>query len=375
MIRVSKSCLSILEKRYLNKVIQKQYLGMGPEVKKFESELEKFFERKVICVNSGSAALHLALQACGIKNGDEVLVPAITYVATYQAVAATGAKPILCDVNLNDLCISEKSIIRNISKKTKAIIPVHFSGHPCNLDKIFSIGKKYNLNIIEDSAHAFGSYYKNKLLGSFGDISCFSFDGIKNITSGEGGCIVLRNKKLIKKISDARLLGVCGDSKKRYTNKRSWKFDVKDQGWRYHMSDLNAAIGRAQLKRFIKLSSSRKKLCLEYDNFFSKENKYIKLFKRNFKKEVPHIYCIVIKNLKKRDKLRKDLLKQNIQSGIHYIPGYKLSLFKDDKRKFPNCEKISNKIITLPLHPDLKKNQINLIGKKLINLLKKTNYF
>ena len=187
---------------------------MGPEVKKFESELEKFFERKVICVNSGTAALHLALQACGIKNGDEVLVPAITYVATYQAVAATGAKPILCDVNLNDLCISEKSIIRNISKKTKAIIPVHFSGHPCNLDKIFSIGKKYNLNIIEDSAHAFGSYYKNKLLGSFGDISCFSFDGIKNITSGEGGCIVLRNKKLIKKISDARLLGVCGDSKK-----------------------------------------------------------------------------------------------------------------------------------------------------------------
>lgn len=375
MIRVSKSCLSNIEKNYLKKVINKQYLGMGPEVKKFEQSLEKFFKRKVVCVNSGTAALHLALQACNIKQGDEVLVPAITYVATYQAISATGAKPVLCDINEENLCISEKSILKNITKKTKAIIPVHFAGHPCELNNIFKIAKQNKLKVIEDSAHAFGSYYKKKLLGSFGQISCFSFDGIKNITSGEGGCIVLNDIKTYKKICDARLLGVSGDSQKRYTSQRSWKFNVVNQGWRYHMSDVNAAIGRGQLRRFKKLAQKRKALSIVYDHFFSKHLRKIKVFKRDFNSEVPHIYCLLIKGLKKRDKLRIDLLKEKIQTGIHYIPGYKLDYYKDKKKNFPVCEKVHNQLLTLPLHPDLKVNQISFIGKKLISLLKNKKYF
>ena len=325
MIRVSKSCLSNIEKRYLKKVIDKQYLGMGPEVMKFEQSLEKFFNRKVICVNSGTAALHLALQANNVKPGDEVLVPAITYVATYQAISATGAKPVLCDIRDDNLCISEKSILKNITKKTKVIIPVHFAGHPCELKNIYKIAKQNNLKVIEDSAHAFGSYYKKKLLGSFGQISCFSFDGIKNITSGEGGCVVLNDHRTYKKICDARLLGVSGDSKKRYTNQRSWKFNVIDQGWRYHMSDVNAAIGRGQLKRFKKLAQKRKSLSLAYDNFFSEHQKKIKVFKRDFKSEVPHIYCVLIKGLKKRDSLeliyskKKSKLESTIYQVINLI--------------------------------------------------------
>ena len=191
---------------------------------------------------------------------------------------------------------------------------------------------KSKLRVIEDSAHAFGSFYHKKKIGSFGDISCFSFDGIKNITSGEGGCIVTNDKKILKKISDARVLGVEGESKKKYLKSRSWDFDVKEQGWRYHLSDLNAAIGRAQLKRFKKFSNIRQNLAIQYDKIIKKNNykkKEIEIFKRNYTKEVPHIYYVLIKKLKFRDKLRHDLLVMNkIQTGIHYFPGYKLSYFK-----------------------------------------------
>ena len=148
MIKVSKSCLSNNELNNVKKVIKKEYLGMGPEVKKFEDELKIFFNgRNVVCVNSGTAALHLALQACSISHGHEVLVPAITYVATFQAISATGAKPILCDINLNDLNISLDSAKKRITKKTKAIMPVHFSGHPCDLDKIYKLSIILNLKI------------------------------------------------------------------------------------------------------------------------------------------------------------------------------------------------------------------------------------
>ena len=250
IIRLSKSCLSIKEKKSVKKILDEEFLGMGPEVQKFEKELEKFFGRKVVCFNSGTAALQIALQASGIKNNDEVIVPSLTYVATYQAISATGAKPIICDINQHNLQISLDDIKRKISKKTKAIIPVHFSGSVGDLNNIYSFAKKNNLKIIEDAAHAFGTIYKNKKIGSFGQIACFSFDGIKNITSGEGGCLVTNDNKIIKYSKDARLLGVSNESSKRYLGHRSWINDVKIQGWRYHMSDMNAGIGRAQLERF-----------------------------------------------------------------------------------------------------------------------------
>ena len=375
MIRLSKSCLSNKEIRNVKRVLKKEFLGMGAEVKKFEDELEVFFKRKVLCLNSGTAAIHLALQACSVKRGDEVLVPAITYLATFQAITATGAKPVMCDVNLEDLNISLESIKKNFTKKTKAIIPVHFMGHPCDLDKIHKFAKAKKIRVIEDSAHAFGTFYKKKKIGSFGDINCFSFDGIKNITSGEGGCVVTKDKKILTKVSNSRLLGVIGESKKRYNGDRNWRYEVKEQGWRYHMSDINAAIGRAQLSRFNQLSKKRKILSKRYDKILSKNNKIFKIIKRDFSKEVPHIYCVIVKNLKKRGLLVKDLAKQNIQLGTHYYPGYKVKYYKKSKKLFPNVEKIYDKIITLPLHPDLNVKDLDLIVKKITNSLNKRVYF
>ena len=206
IIKLSKSSISTEEIISVSNVLKSEYLGMGKKVQEFEKKLKIFFGREVVCVSSGTAALHLSLQALEIKKGDEVLVPSITYIASFQAISATGAKAIACDVESETMLIDINDAKKKISKKTKAIMPVHFAGNPANLKDIYKFAKKNNLFVIEDAAHAFGSYYKKKLIGSLGDIVCFSFDGIKTITSGEGGCIVTSNKKLINNIKNSRLL-------------------------------------------------------------------------------------------------------------------------------------------------------------------------
>lgn len=371
MYRLSKSIISNIELKNVKSVLKREYLGLGPEVAKFESKLKKYFGRDVVCVNSGTAALHLALQACEIGKGDDVLVPCVTYVATYQAITATGAKPVLCDVNPKNMTICLKDLKKKFTKKCKVVIPVHFSGHPCDLSKIYEFAGSKNLKVIEDSAHAFGSIYKGKKIGSQGYINCFSFDGIKNITTGEGGCVVTNDKTIINKIKNSRSLGVINESELRYKNKKKWKINVKSQGWRYHMSDINAAIGNAQLKRFKFLAKKRQSIAKLYDKIFLKKNHLLKIFNRDYNKEVPHIYCVVLNNSTDRDKLREKLLKNNIQTGIHYIPGYLLDYYKKNKRLFPNCEKVHKKVLTLPLHPDISPKNINFITKKILNYLEK----
>ena len=372
MIKLSKSSITKFEIEQVKKVLKNQFLGMGPEVKRFEDLLKKFFKRDVCCFNSGTAALQIALQSCGIGRGDEVLVPCITYVATYQAISATGAKPILCDIDFKSLDISIGDAERKFTKKTKAIIPVHFSGHPCNLEKIYKFSKVKKIKVIEDSAHAFGSVYKNKKIGSQGFINCFSFDGIKNITAGEGGCLVTNEKKILEKAKIYRSLGVINESELRYKKKRNWDYNVKSQGWRYHMSDINAAIGISQLKRFKKLARKRQVIAKKYDVYFKKYKELVSIFNRNYKKEVPHIYCLKINKNINRNYLRRELLKNKIETGVHYKPGYYLDYYKSDKKYFPNCEKIQKKIITLPLHPGITNNHIKKITKTLVSLLNKS---
>ena len=364
LLRLSKSVISIRERKAVEKVLKKGFLGMGPEVNQFEKDLKGFFKREVVCFNSGTAALQIALQASGIGANDEVLVPSITYVASYQAISATGAKPISCDIDLKNMQVSLIDLKKRVTKKTKAIMPVHFAGSASQIKEIYKFAKKNNLRVIEDAAHAFGTKINGRKIGSFGDITCFSFDGIKNITSGEGGCLVTSDKKVLALARDLRLLGIENESDKRYAGHRSWISDVKQQGWRYHMSDINASIGRVQLKRFGDLSKLRKKICKLYDTKFKNHN-FIKLFKRNYKEEVPHIYVVRILKLKKREYLRKLLLKKGIQTGIHYYPNYKYSKYKDSKKLFPNTEKIYKELLTLPLHPEINEKDVSYIYKTL----------
>lgn len=371
LIRLSKSCIGNSEKVMVLNVLDSEFLGMGEVVGIFEDLLSTYFGRQAICVSSGTAALHLALEAAGIGQGDEVLVQSLTYLATYQAISATGAIPVSCEVDPNTLTINIEDAQKKLTKKTKAVIPVHYAGGVGNLYQIYEFGKINNLRIIEDAAHAFGTVYKGLKVGSQGDIVCFSFDGIKNITSGEGGCIVTSDKDILRAASDARLLGVKRDSERRYQNQRSWEFDVDGQGWRYHMSNIMAAIGIEQFKRFSTLSNKRQMLARNYDELLQDEPE-ISLHKSNYSEVVPHIYPIQIQNLLKRDKLREDLLNLGIQTGIHYYPNHLLSYYySKNSMSLPVTEMIYKKLLSLPLHPDLTIMEVEKVCKSLIKLIQK----
>lgn len=359
IIKLSKSSISKGEIISVNKVLKKGFFGMGDEVFKFEKRLSKYFGRDAVCVTNGFAALQLALQACGVKSGDEVIVPSLTYIATYQAVSAIGAIPVSCDVDIEDLMIDINFAKKLMSKKTKAIIPVFFGGHASRIQEIYKFAKLNNLRVIEDAAHAFGSYYKNNKIGAFGDITCFSFDGIKNITSGEGGCVVTKDTKIIKKIKILRTLGV---ENLIINKKRNWRFDSKVQGWRYHMSDIMAAIGLVQLSRLPELRKKRQSLAKNYDILF-KNSLFVEIFTRNYNLINPHIYIIKIKDKKEISNLRIFLSKNKIETGLHYQPNHLLSKYKT-RYSLPITDLVSESIITIPLHPNItKKDQIYICNK------------
>lgn len=361
-IKLSKSCIGDAEVKSVLNVLDKSYFGMGQEVKKFETELSSFIGRTSLCVVNGTAALHLALQAAGIGKGDEVLVQSVTYVASFQAIKATGAIPIACDVEPSTLTISLKDAKQKITKKTKAIMPVHYAGCVGNIENIYQFANENNLRVIEDAAHAFGTEYNGKKVGSEGDICCFSFDGIKNITSGEGGCIVSSDPDVLSKIKDSRLLGVENDTENRFEGNRTWDPDVKLQGWRYHMSDLMAAIGREQLKNFNFHKSKRQSLAKLYTTKIKERVKSLSLLEHDYNKIVPHIFVVILPKNTDRAKLQKSLDKLGIPTGIHYKPNHLLTYFKNDNNvNFKNTDLIYPRLLTLPLHPHLEETEINFI--------------
>jgi len=350
-------------------VLDNEFLGMGPKVGEFEKQLSDFFERPTVCVVNGTAALHLALQVCGVGEGDEVLVPSLTYVASFQAISATGATPIACDVDPIECLLDINDANEKFTAKTKAIMPVHFTGGVGDLNQIYELANSKGIRVVEDAAHAFGTTYQGKRIGAFGDISCFSFDGIKNITSGEGGCIVSDDVNVIEKIKDARLLGVEKDSNKRLTGQRSWDFDVSEQGWRYHMSEIMAAIGLKQLERFGDFAAKRQNLCIRYTELL-KDNKRIKTLPRDYETVVPHIFVVRITDLTEREKLRSILTQKGVQTGIHYQPNHILSFYREKtSRKLKNTEKLYPEILTLPLHPDMSTKDVEFVVNALEEVL------
>ena len=356
LIRLSKSCLSEAEKNAVMGVLDREFLGMGTEVRQFEEMLTDFFGRPAVCVSTGTAALHLALQAADIGAGDEVLVQTLTYIASFQAISATGATPVPCDVDTDTLCLDWRDAEKRLTSKTKAIMPVHYAGGVGELDEIYAFAKKNSLRVIEDASHAFGTTYKGKKVGGFGDISCFSFDGIKNITSGEGGCVVTDDEKVLQNVRDARLLGVEKDTEKRFSGERSWDFDVTAQGWRYHMSNIMAAIGIEQLKRFSNNAIKRQKIALLYDSYFKDID--VEIIHHNYKNVVPHIYVLQLPDGVDRFLIRDKLRIDGIETGVHFKNNHHLSLYNSAAHRIDKAEKIFETLLSIPLHPDITEQNV-----------------
>ncbi|EKO3369867.1 DegT/DnrJ/EryC1/StrS family aminotransferase [Vibrio fluvialis] len=360
-IRLSKASISNREIQEVSRVMSNEYLGMGQETKVFEQDLAEYLgvpKDNVVAVNTGTSALHISLSALGILPGDEVLVPTTTYVATFQAISALGAIPIACDISPDTVFVDIHDLERKISPRTKAIMPVHYGSSCKGIEEIYAIARKYNLRVVEDAAQSFGSLYKGKKVGTFGDIICFSFDGIKNITCGEGGLVVSSDSMFTEKVRNARLLGVIKDTDMRYSNKRSWDFDVEDQGYRYHLSNINAAIGRVQLTRIQEFRIKRQSLVKIYlDNLRNVSPLYF-----DYDEIMPHIFVVRTKN---RDGLRDYLLSNGVEVGTHYKPNHLLSKYKCGSH-LPIAEKLERELISLPLHCDLSEQDVLYICR-LVN--------
>jgi dTDP-4-amino-4,6-dideoxygalactose transaminase len=371
-LRLSKSVISQSEADAVTRVLLEDgYLGMGAEVGKFESEIANYLgvpACQVICVNTGTSALHLAVEAL-VQPGEEVLVPSLTFLSSYQAISAARAMPVSCEVYDDSLTIDLEDAEKRITPKTKAIMPVHYASNPANIEKLYAFAKKHNLRVIEDAAHAFGCEYKGKKIGSFGDVICFSFDGIKNITSCEGGAIITRDENVLNIVKDGRLLSIEKDSDKRYAGQRSWDFDVKRQGYRYHMSNLFAAVGRVQLGRLDnEFGPKRRALLKKYRELLSDNSQIVIQVLDPDAYIIPHIFSLRVLN-DKRIGLKEALEAVNVPTGVHYKPNHLLTFYGGGKLKLPVTEKVYNEILTLPLHPELELSDVEEICLLITNFL------
>ena len=360
LIRLSRSVVGEAEKAAVASVIDDGYLGMGPKVGEFEEAVRSYLgggegSCKVVCVNSGTAALHLALLAAGVGPGDEVLVQSLTYVASLQAIAATGARPVLCEVDPETCALDVVDAEAKVTERTKAVMPVHYAGRVGDIEGVYALAKTRGLRVVEDSAHAFGTSYKGNKVGAAADVACFSFDGIKNITSGEGGAVVTTDDEVARIVKDARLLGVHKETEKRYENSRSWEFDVTGQGYRYHMSNLFAALGLVQLGRLEgEFAPRRRELARRYDAAFGGLDG-LAIFDGGYDEVVPHIYPVRVAG-GRRDALRAGLLADGIECAVHYMPGHRLTYFGGGSAggdEFPVTETLYGELLSIPLHPAL----------------------
>lgn len=366
--RVSKSFVGQKEIEAVSGVLERGFLGMGAETQAFETELAQYLGGgvEVVCTSTGTAAIQLALQACGIGPGDEVLVPSLTYVATFQAIAACGGTPVACDVSAETGLLDLGDAERKLTGSTRVLLPVHYASAVGDIASMYTFAGRHGLRVIEDAAHAFGCQHEGRIIGSFGDVVCFSFDGIKNITAGEGGAVVTHDRLVAQSVRDARLLGVERDTEKRYAGQRSWDFDVKIQGWRYHMSDIMAAIGRAQLRRF---DSEMKpaRICLAKAYRDALDGMIGIVLFSNEPGMVPHIFPIRILG-GRRDAVRAALAEHGIETGIHYKPNHLLSMFRAQGVRLPVVEQIYPELLTLPLHPWVSEKDVG----QVVNIIKET---
>ncbi len=370
LIRLSKSSTGEREINAAAEAVRRAALGMGPEVNAFEKELSEFIggEREVVCVTTGTAALQLAVQACGIGPGDEVLVPTLTFVASFQAISATGAKPVACEVREEDGYLDVEDAARRVTSRTKAIMPVHYASNLGAIDEVYGLARKHQLRVIEDAAHAFGSTRDGKYAGATGDVVCFSFDGIKNITSGEGGAIVTGDAVVVERAKNARLLGVLKDTEQRYAGKRSWEFDVTEQGWRYHMSNVYAAIGRVQLSRLAaEFAPRRQQLARQYEEQL-RGIPSLRTLHLDYENVVPHIFPVFISN-ERRDAVREVMTAAEIETGIHYKPNHLLSFYGGGSVSLPMAVRLYREMLTLPLHFELTDDEQNRVVETLRSAL------
>ena len=359
--------------------IKSGWLTTGPKVVEFEQKFKEYIgSSEAICLNSATAALHLALKAIGLKEGDEVIVPTNTFVATAEVVTYFNAKPVLCDIEESTHNIDVSKIEELITPKTKAIIPVHFAGQPCDMDEIYSKveGRREKgegkIFIIEDAAHAIPSSYKGVKIGALPktDITCFSFYATKTLSTGEGGMATTFNPDFAKTIKINRLHGISRDAWDRYTTKGSWYYEVVDNGNKYNSTDINAALGLVQLKKQDKLRDKRAAIAKKYvEALKDNPNIVLPIIKDN-RETSWHLFVVKIPN---RDKVIEELKSRGVGCSVHFIPIHKHPYYKDKfgykDSDYPVANRVFKTSLSLPIYPDMSQDEIDYVIKNLLEVV------
>jgi dTDP-4-amino-4,6-dideoxygalactose transaminase len=361
MIPIQRPQLGPAELNAVSAVFDTRWLGMGKNVGDFERALgECVGNPRIVATNTGTSALHLALESCSLPPGSEVIVSSLSFIATTQAILAAGLQPVYADIEAHTCNIDPESIRRCITERTSAILPVHYRGEPCAMDRILEIAETHDLIVIEDAAHAFGSQFQGQMIGSCGHLTCFSFDPIKNITCGEGGAIAFgeRFAEQHDRAVKMRLLGIDRDSWTRLQSSDSWTYDVSMPGFRYHMPDFCAAIGLQQLEQAEGFRARKLEICRRYDDALS-GLVGIELIPFTYEDVFPFIYVIRATH---REALMQHLRANGVDCGIHYSPNHQTSLCRD----FP-CDNLDEtnragaEIVTIPLFTELSDTDVETV--------------
>ena len=368
------------ESRELIDTLESCWITTGPKTKLFEENFKKYIGAKhAIAVNSCTAGLHLSLKASNISTGDEVITTPLTFCATVNTIEHVGATPVLVDIDETTFNIDPDKIEEKITDKIKAIIPVHYAGQACEMDKINKIAEKHNLLVIEDAAHAIGTEYKGQKIGKNSYAASYSFYATKNLTTAEGGMIVTNNDNLAEEMRILSLHGISKDAWKRYTSEGSWYYEVIQPGFKYNMTDLQSSLGLHQLEKIEHFNKIRTEYAAIYNEYFANNPDIITPKAAMYGKMVWHLYVIRLTNVSRNLFIEK-MKEYNIGTSVHFIPIHYHPYYKNTygytKGAFPITEKIFDQIVSLPLYPKMTLEDIKYVAKstlEVIESLKKVN--
>lgn len=357
------------------KVLKSAWITQGPKIKEFEDALCRYTGAKyAVVVSSGTAALHIACLAAGLKNGDEGITSPITFVASANCILYCRAKPVFADIQEDTVNIDPEEIRKKITKKTKVIIPVHFAGHPCDMQEIHRIARKHKLIVIEDACHALGAEYRGSRIGAckYSDMAVFSFHPVKSITTGEGGAILTNNRKYYEKLLLFRTHGIIKEkSKLRDKKEGGWYYEMQELGFNYRITDLQCALGMSQLGRIESFIESRRKIVNIYnENLSEVEDIFLPREYKNVK-SAWHIYCVRLKDYKQKKNVFLKLQSAGISPQVHYMPVHLQPYYRDNfgykMGDYKKSEAYYQRALTLPLYPGLKPNELGYV----LSILKK----
>jgi dTDP-4-amino-4,6-dideoxygalactose transaminase len=370
-----KACMGAEELDEVASAIKSGWITMGPRTVEFEKRFKACLCARAripetglfaVSVNSATAAMHLALKAIGLERGDEVILPTNTFIATAEVVTYFGAVPVLCDVEEDTGNMAVAGLEKLVTRRTKAVIPVHFGGLPCDMDEIMEIAGRRRLAVVEDAAHALPSEYKGRIVGTIGDLTCFSFYATKTLAMGEGGMVVTANEDYANRVKINRLHGINRDAWDRYTLKGNWYYEVVDNGFKYNTTDIHAGLGLAQLRKLYAMNDARARIAAVYDHVFA-DSPVTRPGRRPDRTSCRHLYAVQAGN---RDELHERLKADGVGTSVHFIPVHKHPHYRktygyrDDA--YPAANRVFERTLSLPIYPDMTAEQVEHVWRSVL---------